>query len=232
MALKANKLGEMLLEAGLIDRFQLESALSMQRNLGGRIGSALVKLGYLPEETILHFLETQEKYARISLADIELTDEILALLSFEKMLTYVVLPIELDSSGKEQVLRVAMTDPTNLRLLEALQFATGCRVLPVVAGEEDILAAIGRQMKNYPAQDLVGGSDEDDAFGDLLGDADEALVGSGMDYIGGRAKDDTYGTLASAQGDGMRDPRFDQLLELLHAKGILSLQEKERVRGL
>ena len=63
MKLNANRLGEMLLEAGLIDQFQLESALSMQRNLGGQIGSALVKLGYLPEETILEYLEVQEKFA-------------------------------------------------------------------------------------------------------------------------------------------------------------------------
>ncbi len=42
MKIAANRLGEMLLEAGLIDQFQLDSALSMQRNLGGRIGSSLV----------------------------------------------------------------------------------------------------------------------------------------------------------------------------------------------
>ena len=86
MQLNANRLGEMLLEAGLIDQFQLESALSMQRNLGGRIGSALVKLGYLPEETIMEFLETQVKYSRVSLKELEVPEQLMRLLSIERML--------------------------------------------------------------------------------------------------------------------------------------------------
>ena len=105
MKLKANRLGEMLLEAGLIDQFQLDSALSMQRNLGGRIGSALVKLGYLPEGTIMEFLESQAKYSRVALDDLEIAPQLLSLISRERLLQLLVVPIELLQSGKEKTLR-------------------------------------------------------------------------------------------------------------------------------
>ena len=203
MELNANRLGEMLLEAGLIDQFQLESALSMQRNLGGRIGSALVKLGYLPEETILEFLETQAKYARISLRDLELSAELMEILPLERMLERVVVPVELRKIGNEKALLVAMTDPTNLPLIEELQFSTGCRVLPVVAGEEEIIAAINR---NLPAADE-----------DLAGPAAEEVdfVTHNMIDLGDFSTD---------------DPRLDRLLDILQKKGILSAIDVERVK--
>ncbi len=203
MELNANRLGEMLLEAGLIDQFQLESALSMQRNLGGRIGSALVKLGYLPEETILEFLETQAKYARISLRDLQLSAELMEILPLERMLERVVVPVELRKIGNEKALRVAMTDPTNLPLIEELQFSTGCRILPVVAGEEEIIAAIN---SNLPAadDDLAGPAAEEDDF-----------VTHNMIDLGDFSTD---------------DPRLDRLLDILQKKGILSAIDVERVK--
>ena len=149
MPLKANRLGEMLLEAGLIDQFQLDSALSMQRNLGGRIGSAVVKLGYLPEETILEILESQAKFARVSLADLEISPQLMTLIPRERLLHRLVIPIELRQTGKEKTLRVAMTDPTNLKLIDELQFASGCRVLPVLASEDEIRRALE---KNLPQE--------------------------------------------------------------------------------
>ena len=145
----ANRLGEMLVEAGLIDQFQLESALSMQRNLGGQIGSALVKLGYLPEETIAEFLESQEKY---SLQDFEVPEPLMALLSVERMLELMVIPIELRKTRNEKILRVAMTDPTNLKLVDDLQFATGCKVIPVLALEGEIEQAIKGNIFKEPTK--------------------------------------------------------------------------------
>jgi hypothetical protein len=206
MQLKANRLGEMLLEAGLIDRFQLESALSMQRNLGGRIGSALVKLGYLPEETILEFLETQAKFMRVSLAELTIDREVLSLIPADRLKQLLVIPVELRQQGKEKILRVAMTDPTNLRLIDDLQFATGCRVLPLLASEEEIREALQRNLPQKSAHlaetKQTDGKDE--------AQRDYQLVDFGAkDYI---------------------DPRFERLLEVLEKKGILSALDVERIR--
>ncbi len=200
MQLNANRLGEMLLEAGLIDQFQLESALSLQRNLGGQIGSALVKLGYIPEQTILEYLEIQEKYARIPLADISLSEDIKQLLSFDKMLELIVIPIELNMVNSEKTLRVAMTDPTSVDIVDMLQFITGCRILPVVATEEEILTAIRRNMPSVsppqPVTDFGGGDYDTVDFGNI----------------------------------GNDDPRVDRLLQVLEQKGILSPYDVNKIK--
>ena len=202
MQLKANRLGEMLLEAGLIDQFQLDSALSMQRNLGGRIGSAVVKLGYLPEETIMEILESQAKFSRVALNEMEIPAQLLGLFSRQRLLHLLVIPIELRQSGKEKVLRVAMTDPTNLKLIEELQFSSGCRILPVLASEDEIRRALQKNLP--PEKPKPAAAPASDAF---------------VDY-----------NLADLGEISTNDPRLDRLLEILKAKGVLSAIDVERVK--
>jgi type IV pilus assembly protein PilB len=203
MKLKANRLGEMLLEAGLIDQFQLESALSMQRNLGGRIGSAIVKLGYLPEETILEFLESQSKFSRVSLQDLEIPLALMTMLPADKMKHLLVVPIELRQSGQEKTLRVAMTDPTNQKLISDLQFATGCRVLPVLASEDEIRQALKNNLPVDPPK------------------AQEPQL------VQPTAHDPNLLDLSEVSAS---DPRLDRLLDVLKEKGILSAIDVERVK--
>lgn len=47
------RLGEALLKAGLLDNFQLQSALGRQRQWGGRLGTALIELGFIDEGTLI-----------------------------------------------------------------------------------------------------------------------------------------------------------------------------------
>ena len=198
----ANRLGEMLLNAGLIDQFQLESALSMQRNLGGRVGSALVKLGYLPEETIVEFLESQEKFSQVSLQDLEVSGHLMALLAPERMLELMVIPIELRKTGNEKLLRVAMTDPTNLKLIDDLQFATGCKVIPVLAIEDEIEQAINNNIPKKTPEPL---EPETESPVMDLGAVDFSEISTD-------------------------DPRLDRLLDILKEKGVLSVLDVERVK--
>jgi len=202
MQSNANRLGEMLLEAGLIDQFQLESALSLQRNLGGQIGSALIKLGYLPEETILEFLEAQVKYARVSLLELEIPAQLMALLPIERMIELMVLPIELRKTGNERLLHVAMTDPTNLKLVDDLQFATGCKIIPVLAVEDEIEQAIKNNSPKEPPELTEPEAEE-----------------SAIDY-----------GAVDFSSTSNEDPRLDRLLELLKEKGVLSVLDIERVK--
>lgn len=202
MEMNANRLGEMLLDAGLIDQFQLESALSMQRNLGGRVGSALVKLGYLPEETIMEFIETQEELSRVSLYDLKISEPIMALLSVARMQELLVIPIDLRSTDNEKLLRVAMTDPTNRKLVDDLQFATGCKVIPVLAAEEEIELALKNNLPKPPPKSETNG-DNNLGVNPNLVDLSEVFS---------------------------EDPRLDRLLDILQKKGVLSALDAERVR--
>lgn len=202
MQINANRLGEMLLEAGLIDQFQLESALSLQRNLGGRIGSALVKLGYLPEETIIEFLESQVKYSQVSLQELQVPEQLMMLLPVERMLELMVVPIELRKIGNEKNLRVAMADPTNLKLIDDLQFATGCKIFPVLAAEDEIGQAIRNNLPKELPKPPETRSDENPIEHHMV----------------------DLGDISS------NDPRLDRLLELLKEKGVLSVIDVERVK--
>ncbi len=203
MQIKSNRLGEMLLEAGMIDRFQLDSALSMQRNLGGRIGSALVKLGYLPEETIMEFLESQAKYSRVQLQDLDIPPELMTLISAEKLLHLLVIPIELRKTGAEKILRVAMTDPTNLKLVDDLQFASGCRVLPVLASESEIQQALNKHLPKEQSKAMDHSDEVDEMFKEFQLEVDAGPT---------------------------KDHRLDKLLNLLKEKGVLSVIDIERIK--
>jgi len=199
-----SRLGEMLLEAGLIDQFQLESALSMQRNLGGQIGSALVKLGYLPQETIAEFLESQEKRSQCPLEELILSEQILSLLPLERMEELTVLPVEFRKSGNEKILRVAMTDPENLQLIDKLQFMTGCKIIPLQAAAEEILRAVDNNAPIEPPEE-TGESGAPSASV-----PDHGLV--------------------NLTAISHEDLRLDRLLKVLMEKGVLSSLDIERIK--
>ncbi len=202
MDIKSNMLGDLLLEAGLIDQFQLDSALSYQRNLGGQIGAALVKLGYLPQETIAEFLEAQQLYSRVGLDELTIDPVLMELLPLKRMEQLMVFPVQLRYQENEKILRVAMTDPTDLRLIENLQFITGCRVLPLVATEDDILHAI-----RMNTDDDLQLQDSDPGLEDLM---DNALVDLTPNV----------------------DVRFDRLLQILREKGLLTKADIERINSV
>jgi MshEN domain len=142
MTLKTLRLGEMLIEAGLIDSFQLNSGLSHQRNMGGRLGASLIKLGYINEERLLGFLADQLNCVRVDFTNLEIAPDVLELIPAAKARQYRVVPIERMQMSGSVGLLVAMNDPTNLMVIDSLQFMTGYLIRPAIASEAGILAAI------------------------------------------------------------------------------------------
>jgi len=141
---KKLRLGEMLLKAGIIHEFQLNSALSFQRQLGGRLGASLIRLGYLDEETLLNFLADQFTLSRIDLDNLTIDTAVVALVPKEKALAHSVMPFGRKPVGGIDYLFVATSDPTNIVALDELTAVTGMQVRPAIAPEEMILRAIKR----------------------------------------------------------------------------------------
>ena len=141
---KQQKLGEMLVTAGVISRQQLRSALCHQKNRRCLLGSSLVKLGYVSEDRLLEFLEQKLEMPLVDLRRRPIGGELLAYLPLERAMEYTVLPNGRSLAHGSPALQVAMADPTNLRTVDALAFLTGCRIEPVLAAEEDIRRAIKR----------------------------------------------------------------------------------------
>lgn len=136
------KLGEILKQAGVIDDFQLNSALSYQRHWGGRFGESLIKLGYLTEDKLQDFLARQFDLPQIELFGRKIPKDVLAYIPPEKAREFRVLPVEQKETNGTIHLVVAMTDPTNLMVTDSLQFMTGCRIKPALASDEAITSAI------------------------------------------------------------------------------------------
>ena len=136
------KLGEILKQAGIIDDFQLDSALSYQRHWGGRFGESLIKLGYLTEDKLQGFLAQQFDLPQIELFGRKIPEDVLAYIPLEKAREFHVLPVERREISGTMHLVVAMTDPTNLMVTDSLQFMTGCRIKPALASDDAITSAI------------------------------------------------------------------------------------------
>ena len=136
------KLGEILKQAGIIDDFQLDSALSYQRHWGGRFGESLIKLGYLTEDKLQGFLAQQFDLPQIELFGRKIPEDVLAYIPLEKAREFHVLPVERREINGTMHLVVAMTDPTNLMVTDSLQFMTGCRIKTALASDVAITSAI------------------------------------------------------------------------------------------
>lgn len=157
------KLGEILKQAGIIDDFQLNSALSYQRHWGGRFGESLIKLGYITEDKLQNFLAKQFDLPQVELFGRKIPDDVLAYIPVEKAREFHVLPVERREISGTVYLVVAMTDPTNLMVTDSLQFMTGCRIKAALASAEAITSAIER---NYGSE-MDGQEELDLALEDL-----------------------------------------------------------------
>jgi type IV pilus assembly protein PilB len=134
------RLGDRLIQAGLITKAQLEKALEEQKRTGGLIGSNLIKLGYLKEEDLLHFLSKQFGFPAVDLAKVEIGADLLKLVPSEVVQKHKVLPV----SRAGSTLVIATCDPTNYLVIDDIKFLTGYNVDVVVADETALKDAINR----------------------------------------------------------------------------------------
>lgn len=138
------KLGEILLEAGVIDKFQLKSALAEQNKWGGRLGNHLVQMGILTEDLLVKALSKQLKIPNLDLAQMMVTPDVLELVPHEIAEKFHLVPVAVKKIANKRTLIVAMSDPTNLDAVDELQFRTGHIIKPAVAGDTAIELAIRR----------------------------------------------------------------------------------------
>jgi len=132
------KLGQLLIAANLITENQLKEALNLQKKEGGRLGSKLVKLGYITEEKLVDFLSKQYGVPSINLNNYEIDPQVLKIIPAEMAKKYMIIPVARTGA----TLTVAMADPSNLFAIDDIKFMTGYNVDVVVASESSILEAI------------------------------------------------------------------------------------------
>jgi type IV pilus assembly protein PilB len=132
------KLGEVLVSQGLISEDMLFQALEEQKKDGSRLGTTLVKLGFVKESDLLNALSKHFGVKSLDLKTLELKDSVLDLIPADLASKYLVVPIK--RFGR--TLTLAMLNPGDVAAIEDIKFATGFDIEPVVAAEEALLKVI------------------------------------------------------------------------------------------
>jgi len=127
-------LGEVLIAEGLINRQQLGSALQIQNNDNRRLGDILVSEGFVSDVQLSQILARIHKLPFVNLADIQIKEEVFAVVAMDLLEQHKVLPIEI----KGITLIVATNNPLDVSGLQEIQYMSGLQVKPVIAGREDI----------------------------------------------------------------------------------------------
>src|SRR4030066_34049 len=133
------ELGEMLVSAGKITREQLDKALALQKDGSGKLVQLLVKIGAIEDEdSVFEFIGKQLNIGALRLSDIELNPDVVKLIPLDIARKFNVIAV----SKLGKTLMVAISDPNNIYVLDAIKFITGCTVQPVISPERAIEKAI------------------------------------------------------------------------------------------
>jgi type IV pilus assembly protein PilB len=160
-------LGERLVAAGLIERAQLDTALSRQSESGQRLGETLLELGFVTEDALLPFVESQLGVPAVRLREGLLDPQAVRLLprQFAERLSVIAL------FRVHQELIVATDDPLDLEKIDRIEGATGLTVRPVFAFKAAIDRITRRAYEDDFRVDAVT-ADLDDSAVELRADAD------------------------------------------------------------
>ncbi len=134
------KLGEMLLEAGVIDQTGLRAGLVEQRRWGGHLGRVLIDMKLVTEETLVTTLSRQLGIQTVDLDRLEIPQAVIDLVPGDLAEQQSLIPF----AQPMKFLDVAMTDPTNLGIIDELRIRTQLNVRPYLAGPKTIERAIAR----------------------------------------------------------------------------------------
>ena len=133
-----SRIGELLVKAGKITQDQLQDALTAQQKEGGRLGTHLVKLGFIEDEELVEFLSQRYGVPAINLNEVEVDEGIIKVIPPDVARKYTIIPVS--KAGAK--LTIAMVDPTNVFAMDDIKFMTGYNVEPVVASDSSLRKAI------------------------------------------------------------------------------------------
>jgi type IV pilus assembly protein PilB len=143
MAVVAKRIGELLVEGGVLSQQQLEQALFAQRKDGRKLGQLLIELGLVGEVQLTQTLSRQLSVPWVSLYHVDFSRSLLNLVPRAVAEKYSLVPIFVRRVRNQgETLYVAMDDPTNDGAIEDVMRASSLPVKPMIACPSDIRAAI------------------------------------------------------------------------------------------
>lgn len=140
MVKKRKRLGEILIDSGLITEEILNKALKVQRETGEKLGTLLITKGFATEEQIVDAVKRQLGIDYINLYELTIRPEIIEIIPENMARKYELLPIDI-INGR---LLVAMADPLNYFAIEDIKAVTGYVVKTAISLRNIILENIER----------------------------------------------------------------------------------------
>jgi MSHA biogenesis protein MshE len=137
---KKIRLGDLLVDSGLITEEQLDIALKEQKKLGRKLGSTLIELGMIDEDSILNLLSSQLGIPLIDLTNYNFNEEVVRQLSESIARRYRAIVLE----DRPRDYLVGMADPTDLYALDEIQAKLPKPVSQAIVRERDLLQAFDR----------------------------------------------------------------------------------------
>ena len=134
----SDKLGDMLLQASLISKEQLASALEYQKAIGGKLGVILVKLHFINEDRLADFLSQQQRIPVVHLGNRKIDPALMKLIPRETAEKHDILPLFREGNS----LTVVTPDPTDYPVIDELAFMTGLKIQTVLATRSEVTKAL------------------------------------------------------------------------------------------
>ncbi len=185
---RIKKLGEMLIEAGVITEEELKKALEFQKANGKRLGSVLLELGFAKEDDILKVLS--EQFSNVPVARKRhfenIPEEVIRLIPPHIAARYDVIPV----ARRGNSLFLAMVNPDDHFAIEDVRFLTKLEVVPLISLEDYIKEAIKEYYGTEDMMDQLLKVEDKDMGIEVIGDEREIK------------KTSDAGLLDSKKGDG------------------------------
>ncbi|RJP21835.1 MAG: type II secretion system protein GspE [Deltaproteobacteria bacterium] len=132
------RLGELLVETGLLTEEMVSRALSEQRSKRGKLGEVIVSLGLASEYEIAQALSLQLGISQIDMKNTPVEPQAIELIGEKVARKHLIVPISID----HKELHIAMADPLSFEAFEDVRFASGLTIKPFISTRSDILWAI------------------------------------------------------------------------------------------
>ncbi len=149
------RLGDLLVDAGVITDEQLKEALKKQREMGSRLGQVLIELGMTDEEEVMQAMHTQLGLPIARIREAKIPKEVIMTLPENIVRKYNVMPIMFDEANTN-ILYVAMEDPMNIIAIDDIGIVTNLQIEPMVATPSDINFGIERYYGSERVAEMAG----------------------------------------------------------------------------
>lgn len=138
---KQKRLGELLLEAGLINEAQLAGALERQKKWGGRFGENLILNNAITEDQLLRFFAARTGIDELDITGVQVLPHIIKKVPAKLAEKHHIMPVAMKDKN---TLMVAVCDPMDFEAMDQVRFTTGLKVEPVLSSYSAIANAIDK----------------------------------------------------------------------------------------